>query len=79
LRAADYAWLALGVGIVVYELAAPDGELLSAGWDRYLTHSPVLARVLPLVLCLHVVNLLPRRVDPVAGLFVLVRLIKGIF
>ena len=36
MRAADKAWVTLAVGILAYEIAAPRGELMSEGMDRYL-------------------------------------------
>lgn len=77
LSPADIAWLALAIGIISYEFAAPDGELLSEGWDRYLVRFPVAARLVPVVLTLHVINVLPRGVDPVSRLFDLARFIWG--
>lgn len=68
-RHSDAAWLALAGLVVVYEAASPEGELLSEGFDRYLVRFPVLARLVPLVLVLHVINALPKRFDPVSLLF----------
>ncbi|SHT53675.1 Bacteriophage protein [Mycobacteroides abscessus subsp. abscessus] len=65
MKPADIAWCVLAAAIVGYEFGAPKGELLSEGWDRYLERYPVSARVLPLILTLHVINALPRRFDPV--------------
>lgn len=64
MREADVAWLILALLIVAYEIFAPPGELLSEGWDRYLQSYPFLARLLPLVVTLHVINALPDRLDP---------------
>ena len=79
LRSGDVAWLALGIGIVAYESWCPEGELLSQAYDVYVDRFPVLSRVLPMLVTLHVINCLPRRVDPVTGLFVAARTIKGKF
>lgn len=79
LRSGDVAWLALGIGIVAYEAGSPSGELLSEAYDRYIDRFPIAARVLPMVLTLHVINCLPRRVDPVSGLFVAARAVRGKF
>ncbi|MGH3956493.1 MAG: DUF7427 family protein [Mycobacterium sp.] len=64
MRTADRAWLALGAGIVAYELAAPRGELLSEGVDRYLARRPWLTRAVVVVLAAHLLNVLPEPVDP---------------
>ncbi|ADL71054.1 hypothetical protein SEQ_HALENA_89 [Mycobacterium phage Halena] len=77
MRPSDVAWLALAAGIVGYEIAAPPGELLSEGWDRYLRRFPVAARVLPLIVTLHVINALPERFDPVHRLSVLLSGLGG--
>lgn len=65
MKPADIAWSVLAAGIIAYEFLSPEGELLSEGWDRYLARFPISARVLPLVLTLHVINALPARFDPV--------------
>ncbi|AXH67902.1 hypothetical protein SEA_CHASER_96 [Mycobacterium phage Chaser] len=70
MKPSDFAWLALAIGIISYEVAAPPGELMSEGWDRYLQRFPVTARVFPLLLTLHVINALPDRYDPVHRLAV---------
>ncbi|AEF57278.1 hypothetical protein CROSSROADS_96 [Mycobacterium phage Crossroads] len=77
MKPSDYAWLALLCAIVGYEIAAPPGELLSEGWDRYLQRFPIGARVLPLVVTLHVINALPERYDPVHRLSVLFAALGG--
>lgn len=63
LKSGDVAWLVLGFGIVAYEILGT--ELLSTAYDRYVDRFPILSRLFPLVLTLHVTNLLPRRIDPV--------------
>lgn len=78
MKPADGAWLALLGAIVAYEVAAPDNELLSEGWDRYLLRSPVTARVVPIVLALHLINALPRSIDPVSRLCDVLRWVGGI-
>lgn len=78
MKPSDIAWLALAIGIIGYEVAAPPGELLSEGWDRYLQRFPVSARVLPLVLTLHVINALPDQCDPVHRVAVLLERLRGV-
>lgn len=73
MRAGDVAWLVLGIGIVAYEASSPKGELLSEAYDRYVDRFPITARLFSLIVCMHVVNLLPRWADPVHGLFCLLR------
>lgn len=70
---ADTAWSVMLAAIVVYEVAAPVNELLSEGWDRYLLRRPVTARVVPVVVALHLINALPSSVDPISRLADLAR------
>ena len=76
MKHADIAWLVLAVLILVYEVAAPPGELLSEGWDRYLVRFPVSSRIVPVVLTLHVLNLLPKQFDP---LYRIARVVGGFY
>lgn len=64
MRAADKAWLAMAAGVLAYELAAPDGELLSDGVDRYLDRHPWLTRAVIAATALHLINATPARIDP---------------
>ncbi|AFN37731.1 hypothetical protein FGG44_gp37 [Mycobacterium phage MacnCheese] len=64
MRCSDKAWLALGAGVVAYEIAAPRGELLSEGVDRYLSRRPWTTHAVVVGLALHLLNLLPERLDP---------------
>ena len=65
MKPADVAWLTLAAGIVVYEIAAPPGELLSEGVDRYLVRRPWLTRAVVAVVAAHLLNLIPDRLDPI--------------
>lgn len=73
MRAADRAWLVLAAGVVVYEMAAEDGELLSEGADRYMQHHPWLTRTVVAALALHIANAVPCRIDPIHQLFAVKR------
>lgn len=64
MRAAERAWVALGVGVLGYELLARDGELLSHQVDRWLEKHPVLTTAAVALTAAHLLNLLPPRVDP---------------
>lgn len=63
---AKRAWTALGVGIALYELCAPQGELLSEQYDRWLDNDRTRAIALggAVITCAHLINALPPRVDP---------------
>lgn len=64
MREAERAWVALGVGVIVYEVVANDGELLSHQVDRWLEKHPVLTTSAIVLTALHLLNLLPDRLDP---------------
>lgn len=64
MRPADQAWIALAAGVLVYELAAHDGELLSEAADRYLARHPVLTIGVVAATALHLLNITPRWCDP---------------
>lgn len=73
MRPADKAWLTMAAGIVAYELIAPDEELLSAGWDRYMLGDRKVKRVAahatPFLVAGHLTNRLPIWADPIALVF----------
>lgn len=77
MRPADIAWSAMLGVIIAYEIAAPVNELLSEGWDRYLVSRPITARVVPIMLALHLINALPRSVDPVGRFCDVLRKVGG--
>lgn len=60
---ANEAWLALGAGILAYELIAPPGQLLSESVDRGLEKHPLLTTVVIGYTALHLANLLPKNAD----------------
>lgn len=53
---AERAWLSMGLGILAYELAAPDGQLLSEGVDRALIKHPTATKIAIGVTALHLAN-----------------------
>jgi hypothetical protein len=60
----DVAWIVLAAGIVIYEAAAPKGELLSEAVDRYRRHHPFVTNGVIAYLSLHLLRQWPRRIDP---------------
>jgi len=57
-------WLAIAALITAYELAAPEGELLSEGADRALkTHKAAVIGSVCLTAA-HLLNILPEQLDP---------------
>lgn len=77
MRPADWAWIALGLGVLAYDLAAPDGETLSEGADRYMQHHPWITRAVGVGLVCHVCNAVPSRFDAIHWAFVGARKLLG--
>ncbi len=73
LQPSDKAWIALGAGVLVYDMAASPGETLSEGADRYMVHHKWLTRGIGIALVAHVCNFVEPRYDAVHWLFVLSR------
>jgi len=65
LLTAKRAWTCMAIGIMAYELACPEGELLSEGADRAIERHPMLVPLTALVIAGHVANLFPDRYDPI--------------
>ena len=63
MRAGDRAWIALGVGVVAWEIWG--SELLSTAADRYMLHHPWLTRTVAFTLAAHCCNVIPDRYDPI--------------
>lgn len=61
---AKNGWLALGAGVLAYEILCPEGELLSEGVDRALERHPTLTRLAIGATALHLLNMLPEQYDP---------------
>lgn len=70
MRTADRAWLGLAAAILAYEAAAPRGELLSEGVDRYKSRRPVTTTAAVRYLACHLLNLIPPRFDPLTRIAV---------
>lgn len=77
MRPADWAWIALGVGVLAYDLAAPDGETLSEGADRYMQHHKWITRSVGIGLVAHVCNMVEPKYDPIHWAFVGMRKLLG--
>jgi hypothetical protein len=69
----DKAWIALGLGVLLYDLVAAEGMTLSEGADKYMRHHPWVTRGVGIALAAHVCNVLPNAVDPIHGLFLFSR------
>lgn len=64
LLSAKNGWLAIGAGVLAYEILCPEGELLSEGVDRGLEKHPTLTRLAIGATALHLLNMLPEQYDP---------------
>jgi hypothetical protein len=64
-RPSDRAWLALGVGVLTYDVACRDGEMLSQASARYAREHPVAAYAVVAAVALHLVDRIPAAVDPI--------------
>lgn len=71
----EHAWLVLAAGIVGYELACDEDDLLSVVVDRWLVDYPVLTRAVIAAVALHLLNALPPGVDVLAQDFPLWRFV----
>jgi hypothetical protein len=70
---AKQAWGLLAAGVLAYEVACKEGELLSEGVDDWVTAKPVLTRAVIAMLALHLGNAVPSRLDPVSLAFIGIR------
>ena len=66
----DAAWAAIGLAVLVYELSAPPGQLLSEAVDKYRDRHPILTNSLILFLAGHLLRIWPRPIDPLHQLAV---------
>lgn len=64
---ADKAWIALGLGVFVYDVMAE--ETLSEAADRYILRHPWVTRGVAFALAAHVCNLVKPSRDPIHLLF----------
>lgn len=75
LRPADRAWLALGTGVLAWDLAAR--ETLSAAAGRYHLHRPWPTRLLVVYLAAHLLGIIPARTDPLTWIITPARRAQG--
>lgn len=66
MRPSTEAWLAVGAGVLAYDLLCPSGETLSEACDRAIETHPVLTLGLIGATALHLANAIPQRFDPFA-------------
>ncbi|MFL0295153.1 hypothetical protein ACJH6J_29615 [Mycobacterium sp. SMC-18] len=63
---AKQAWAILTAGVLSYEIACRDGQLLSEGVDDWLISRPILTRAAIAAMALHLGNAVPKRYDVVS-------------
>lgn len=67
MRPADRAWLALGIGIIIWDMCGP--ETLSSASQRYAKAQPHLTLTFVGYLAAHLLGFIPQRIDPLHLLF----------
>ena len=75
--AGSAAWAVMGLSIIVYNLKAKEGEMLSEQADRWIERHPVAARAAVGVVAAHVANAAPQRLDPIHFMFTILRRPRG--
>ena len=65
LRPSDKAWIALGIGVLAWDMVCPDDEMLSEASRRYAKSHRIAARAVVASVALHLIDLLPPWVDPI--------------
>ena len=61
---ASVAWAGIAFGVAGYDIAAPEGQMLSEGVDRALERHPVITTLAIGAVALHLLNVLPEKIDP---------------
>lgn len=67
MRPSDWAWIALGLGVLIWDVACADGEMLSEASARYAKSHPVVAYAVIGSVAAHLVNRIPKQLDPIHG------------
>ena len=66
-RPSTAAWASIGLGVFAYDMLCPKGEQLSERMDEWLDKHPTrsLALGITAMTALHLMNMLPERLDPI--------------
>lgn len=75
---ADKAWIAIGMGVIVWDMTCPPGEMLSEASRRYAKNHQLLAHVVVASVGAHLLDLIPRWVDPIHWVGVALRELRWI-
>ncbi|CNL41045.1 Bacteriophage protein [Mycobacterium tuberculosis] len=63
MRPADKAWIGLALGVLVWDVAAKPGEMLSEASERYAAARPLLWRAVVLYTAGHLIHAWPDKLD----------------
>ena len=66
-------WSVIAVLVAYHEIVCLEGELLSEVVDRALEKHPVAVRAFILITAAHLINWLPKKLDPYYGLAVITK------
>ena len=73
MRPSSKAWAALAAYVIIYNLSAPEGEMLSERCDRWQEARPWLTRAVITLVAVHLANGVPQSIDPVHWVFLAAR------
>lgn len=73
MKPSQYAWCAIAVGVVAYNVTARDGDTLSECVDEWIERHRWLPRSAIAMVALHLANALPPQYDVVHRLFATAR------
>lgn len=73
MKPADRGWIAIAAFVLVFNMAAEDGETLSEGADRYMLSHRWLTRGVAGALVCHVCNVVPPKYDFIHWAFLFAR------
>ncbi|MGY1946586.1 DUF7427 family protein [Nocardia asiatica] len=69
MRAGEAAWCALAAGVLAWEIAIDEDDLLSAAVDRATKRHPILVRAAIITTAAHFLRIVPARFDPFTRTF----------
>lgn len=76
MRPSGKAWVALIVGVVLWDVLCEPGEMMSEASARYAKAHPVMAYLVIGSVAAHLVDRIPKRVDPIHWIGVTLRKLK---
>lgn len=76
MRPSTKAWITLIAGVVVWDVVCEPGEMLSEASAGFAKAHPVLAYLVVGSVAAHLVEKIPKRIDPIHGIGVFLRGLK---